>query len=1464
MRMTDDRHNESARPAEPNAAAPRPVDSHQPAPAVAPQPARAWIDRVIRFCLEQKLVVAMLVLFAVFWGFVFAPFDWEGGAVTRRPVATDAIPDTGENQQIVFTEWPGRSPQDVYDQVTFPLSSALMGIKGVKTVRTTSMFGFSSIYIIFDESQDFYDTRSRILEKLASLPSNTLPEGVSPGLGPDATGMGQIFWYTLEGRDPSGRPVGGWDLDELRSIQDWQVRYALLAATDERGTKPIAEIASIGGFVREYQVDVDPDAMRAADVTLEDVFQAVEQSNLDVGARTLEVNRVEYILRGLGFIRDLDQLANTVVAVRDTVPIRIRDVATVQLGPALRTGALDKDGAEAVGGVAVVRYGENPLTAIQAVKDKIAQVEPALPTRVVADYAQTDRAALEAFAAAHGFEAFSDGGAELNQEPWLASLRALPQEDWPAGVTTSHVEIVPFYDRTGLIRETLGTLNDALSQQILVTIIVVIVMMVNLRSSLLISGLLPLAVLMSFIAMAVFGVDANIVALSGIAIAIGTMVDMGIVMAENILAHLRDADPAENRLEVVFRASSEVGSAVFTAVATTVVGFLPVFLMTGASGKLFRPLAYTKTFALIASLVVALTIIPPAAHLLLASRTPRRGRLAKYIALAGLAGVGLVLGLKLGWWAVAVVLALVAAYYVVNDFLPARIRRVSPYVANAAAVAVVGVILTREWLPLGPGRAFWQNLLFAGGLVGGLLALYYAFQRAYGPVLRFCLHHKALFLLVPLLLVLLGLLAWQGPAKLLGPMERADAEMFDSTQAQALLDAEWLRRQGERLVWTPDALAMGSSAFREVLQRSGVEHLDEAMADWARARRMAELRDRPWDGPGGVADESLPTQVRWTIAQGWNGFGREFMPPLDEGSFLFMPTTMAHASIGESLDILSKQDLAISSVPEVESVVGKLGRAESPLDPAPTSMFETVINYRSEYATDESGRILRFRYDADSDAFLRDERGELIPDLGGRPFRQWRDHVHSPRDIWDEIVAAAEMPGVTGAPLLQPIEARRVMLSTGMRSPMGVKITGPDLESIERAALQIERLLREVPGVAPETVIADRIVGKPYIEIDLNVNSREALSRYGLTPERVQNAIEVAIGGRPITMTVEGRERYPVRVRYQRELRDSIESLGRILVPTPDGAQIPLEQLADIRYVRGPQEIKSEDTFLVGYVLFDRQDGFAEVDVVESTRRHLRDREAAGEFVRPPGVELNFAGTYQESMQAAQTLWLAVPAALFVIFLIIYFQFRAVSTTLLVFLGIAVAWSGGLILIWLYGQPWFLDVNVFGVNLRDLFQVHPIHMSVAVWVGFLALFGIATDDGVVMGTYLEQSFRRREPDTVRGIREATLAAGLRRVRPCLMTTATTVIALLPVLTSTGRGSDIMVPMALASFGGMLIEIATMLIVPVLYAAVKEFRRHSGWGTGATGAAALATFATGLVPGVALMLGYNAVRRRGER
>ncbi|NJM25555.1 MAG: efflux RND transporter permease subunit [Bacteroidia bacterium] len=562
------------------------------------------------------------------------------------------------------------------------------------------------------------------------------------------------------------------------------------------------------------------------------------------------------------------------------------------------------------------------------------------------------------------------------------------------------------------------------------------------------------------------------------------------------------------------------------------------------------------------------------------------------------------------------------------------------------------------------------------------------------------------------------------------------------------------------------------------------------------------------------------------------GVGKEFMPSLNEGSYLLMPSSMPHAGVEENAHVVQQLDMRLAGIPEVELAVGKMGRAESALDPAPTSMYENIINYKPEFMVDLNGHRLTFKVDDeglyllktgekishDEALALRLNASDLVEDAKGEYFRNWRPSINSPDDIWNEIVRVTNLPGVTAAPKLQPIETRLVMLQTGMRAPMGIKVFGPDLATIEKFGLEVESILKEVPSVKSEAAFADRIVGKPYLHLIIN---RQAIARFGLSIEDVQQSIETAIGGMRITTTLEGRERFPVRVRYPRELRDDPDKIRKILVPTPAGVQVPLGDLVNIEYLRGPQMIKSENTFLVGYVLFDKRDGYAEVDVVNEAQRFIRDRIDAGELVVPAGVSYKFSGSYENQVRASKRLAIVIPISLVAIFLLLYFQFKTVIASSIHFSGVFVAFAGGFIMIWLYGQSWFMDFAVAGVNMRELFQMHTINLSVAVWVGFIALFGIATDDGVIMGTYIHQVFHERNPTTVQGVRDAVVAAGCKRVRPAMMTTATTLIALVPVLTSTGKGSDIMGPMAIPTFGGMTIQIMTIFVVPVLQAMWRE-------------------------------------------
>lgn len=1221
------------------------------------------LNKIIRYFLENRVVTMLLLILVVVWGISTSPFNWHGGIIPRNPIPVDAIPDIGDNQQIVATEWMGRSPKDIQDQITYPLTTSLLGIPGVKSIRSSSMFGMSFIYIIFDDDIEFYWSRSRILEKLNSLPPGTLPEGVQPALGPDATALGQIYWYTLEGRNPeTGKPTGGWNAEELRTIQDFYVKYSLSAA------EGVSEVASAGGFVKEYQIELNPDAMRAFNISVMDIMNAVKKSNLDIGAETMEINKVEYLIRGLGYIKDVSDLEKAVVTVRDGVPVRISDVAFVNIGPGTRRGGLDKEGIEAVGGVVIARYGANPLEVIDHVKTKIREIEAGLPQKTL-----------------------EDG-------------------------TVSKVTVVPFYDRTGLIKETIGTLETSLSHEILICIIVIIVLVLNLRASVIIASMLPIAVLATFIIMKYTGIEANIVALSGIAIAIGVMVDVGVVFVESIIRYMEMPENKGIRsgkafVNLIFKAVSEVSGAITTAMITTIVSFLPVFAMEAQEGKMFSPLAYTKTYALASSFILGLILLPTLSYLLFSVRIHSKAirRIANYLLVVAGIALMIIYGSVPALGLTAVGLNNLFASYWKNP-------KMATYINIGITLLVAIYYLSEEWLPMGPQAGLSVNILFVAACIITILSLLWILVIYYERILRWCLSHRWLFMTVPAATIVFGFMIWMG-------------------------------------------------------------------------------------------------------------IGKEFMPSLNEGSFLLMPTSMPHTGVAQNLDYIEALDKRLAAIPEVETAIGKWGRVNSALDPAPAQMFENTINYRPEYILNEDGARERFKVNSRGEYLLKDggtynpadgfrliPKDSLIPDRKGDYFRQWRPEIKNTNDIWQQIVNVTHLPGLTSAPKLQPIEARLVMLSTGMRAPMGLKIYGPDLETIEQSGKAIEQALKEVPSVIPSSVFYDRAVGAPYLEIKLN---RDNMARYGVNVEDLQEILSAAVGGMVLTTTVEGRERFPVRLRYARELRDNPEALSMLLVPTATGAQIPLKELADIDYTRGAQMIQSENTFLVGYVIFDKLSGKAEVDVVKEATRVLEQKIKDGELTLAKGVSYKFAGNYEQQERATQRLAIVVPMALLIVLLVLYFQFKTVTASLIHFSGVFVAFAGGFILLWLYGQDWFMNFSVGGENMRDLFQMHTINLSVAVWVGFIALFGVATDDGVLMGTYIHQTFLQQNPTTKEAIREAVVTAGLKRVRPAAMTTATTLIALLPVLTSTGKGADIMVPMAIPTFGGMLIQSMTMFVVPVL-------------------------------------------------
>ncbi|RIK80019.1 MAG: CusA/CzcA family heavy metal efflux RND transporter [Planctomycetota bacterium] len=1149
------------------------------------------VASLIRWCLDNQFLVALATVALLVAGYY---------CLGNTPV--DAIPDIGEKQVIVFADWPGRSPQDVEDQVTYPLTVSLQGTPGVKTIRSASGFGFSMIFVIFKDEIDYYWARSRVLERM-NVATTKLPQNVVPVLGPDATALGQVYWYTLEAE--------GADLAQLRSLQDWYVRYQLQAV------EGVSEVASVGGFVKQYQVDVHPDKLRAHRVALDEVYEAVHNSNIDVGAKVVEKNGLEFFVRGVGFIKSVRDVENIVIRQEGGTPIFVKNVATVQLGPDFRRGLLDKHGREAVGGVVVMRYGENPLSVIDRLKAKIAEIEPGL--RIT-----------------------------------LADGEVVP------------VRIESFYDRTQIVHETMDTLKEALTEEALVAGAIVIIFLLHLRSSLSILPTLPLSVAMSFIVMYMLGVDSNIMSLAGLAIAIGDVADMGIIMTENIYRRLA-AEPHRPHKEVVYEAAAEVGPAILTAVSNTIVSFIPVFLLADQEGKLFKPLAYTKTFAIAASVILALTLVPVLSYHLL--KPTRLSRLTS-----------LLLGIATG----------VAAAFAAHFLLMWGFERETHYSGWPTSFAI-GIMVAAAVYRMGRERLLpLESNLVARGIAA-----------VYRPTLSWVLAHKASFLTIPVALTLLGITIWQG-------FERIASPIASASRSVGL-----------------DVTATGA---------------------WQR------------------------------LAATFPGIGREFMPPLDEGSLLYMPSLLPSASLSEVQEVIARQDEAIAQVPEVASVVGKAGRAESALDPAPIGMVETIILLKPE------------------------DEWRMVDDGKGGERRITKS------EILAELQAKTAIPGVLPT-WLQPIQTRIVMLQTGFRAMMGVKVFGSDVKEIERIGLQMEQILRKVPGATD--VVADRIVGKPYIQYEID---REAMARYGVNIRDVQDVIEIGIGGENLTMSVEGRERYPIRVRYLRELRERFDDLERVLVPTSAGAHVPIGQLARITYTIGPQELKSEQGLLVGYVTLNTRDR-DEISVVEEAEALLQAEKqrsdeliAAGRpeeatLVVPPGYYWKWSGQFESQQRATARLSIVVPLVLLTMFVLIYVGLGRWWLALVVFFGIVVSASGGMLMLYLWG----------------------VNLSVAVWVGFIALFGVVDDSSVVMLDFFERAFAKHEPQSIADIRATVMEASLKRVRPLLMSTATTVVGLMPIFLTQGRGSDVMQPMAIPSVGGMAVQLITLFIAPCVYCMVKEWQ-----------------------------------------
>ena len=1145
------------------------------------------IRKVVEICLRNPAAVIMIAALAGGTGI------W-----ALRTVPIDAFPDISENQVIVSTQWAGRSPDDVQDQITYPLTVELQGIPGVKQVRGMSGFGFSRIYIVFEDKIDFYWARTRVLERLGGL-ADLLPDDALPELGPDATPLGQIYWYTVEGPQ---------DLGTLRTIQDYTIRYAL------QSVPGVSEVSSIGGYVKEYQVDVDPNLLFNFEIDIQQVMEAISRSNIDIGARTIEASGMEYVVRGTGFLNGIEDLEQVLVTSRDGIPVMLGDISTINIGPAFRRGALADHNSEIVGGIVVMRKDANPVRVIDAVEERLAEIAPALPE----------------------------------------------------GVT-----ITPYYDRRELVLETVGTLSGVIIMEMLITLIVILIFLVHLRSSLIVTSSLPYAVLLCFAAMKALDISANIMSFAGIAIAIGTLVDMGIVVTENIHLALSQKN-GSSTLVSIRDAVAEVAPAILTSLATTVISFIPVFFLSGQSGRLFIPLAWTKTLVLTAAGIVAITLIPVLSSIFIAKEPGERRRVRILLAILG---------------------------------------------ASALAAWTAWSLGPPSWFPV--QRWLLSTLVFAGSgslfwhLAGEHLQtekqerVTHLITSIYEPVLRWCLTHRRTFLFIPFLIILAGFLSVTG------------AKVF-------------LNRL--------DSIGFRSDEFR----------------------LTALLKDL------------------------FPGIGSEFMPPLDEGSFLFMPSLLNQASLGKTVETMISQNEMIADIPEVSRVVGKAGRADSPLDPAPAGMIETVITLQ--------------------------------------PKNQWREGITS-SDILDELREVTSMPGIAPS-WLQPIETRIVMLQSGIRTNIGCEIHGSDYLEIERIALEIEGIIAEIPGATD--VSALRTGRRPYIEFSVD---RDAAARYGVSIERIQETIAAAIGGVDATTVLSGRERIDVRIRYSRDFRNEISDLGRIFVRTMSGSMIPVSLVASIETVTGPAMIRSVDGELVGYVMLSAE-GRDEGGLVGEADRILRDiirSEASLSPVErtinlPDGYYFRWVGSYLNQMEAKRRFSLLIPICLALIFGIMYLQFKTFAVPVIIFLGaVPLAIAGGL----LFMQIWpFLQDSLYGVGIMASPSDGPVYLTVAVVVGFIALLGICVDDGVLMTTYINQLIKIERPSSKRELRELVLTAGKRRIRPAVMTTVTTLIALIPVILVSGRGSELSRPMALPVFGGMLIEFMTMLIVPVVYSWWLE-RKFSG-------------------------------------
>ena len=1304
------------------------------------------IEGLIEFSCRNKFLV-ILCFIAVVGGGIWV--------IQRTPV--DAIPDLSENQVIVFTDWMGRSPKEIEDQITYPLSVNLQGLAGVKTVRSSSEFNFSMINIIFDDSVDFYFARTRVLERLA-LASTFLPAGVTPYLAPDATALGQIFWYTVEGE--------GYDLGKLRGIQDWYVRYQL------NSVPGVAQVASVGGFPKEYQVDVTPERLRAYNVTLGQIYDAIARSNSAVGGRVVQKGNAEYIIRGVGWIRSIGDIRQTVITERGGVPVLVGDVATVQLGSEFRRSALEKDGREVTGGVVMMRYGENPLKITRGIKAKIRELQKGLP---------------------------------------------------------QGVRIVPFYDRTNLIEGAIETVVRVLKHEMLIAALAILIILMHVRSVLVVCVTLPLSVLISLILMHVFGMSSNIMSLSGIAISIGILVDQSIVMLENathrLTAHFGEQRISGDTTEIVVGACRQVGRPIFFSVVIMVVSFLPVFALSGQEGKLFHPLAFTKTFALIGTAIISVTLVPAIIPLLI------RGKLSRE---------------ENNW----IIRSVVEMYRPILNFLMHRPKTVIwLFVALLAAGFYVARHMGREFMPpLDEGSIMDMPITAPRASVTEVvddIKVRDALLRAFPEVER--------------------VVGKAGRADT--PTDPAPLDMIETTitlrpkdlwlkRKLKLEDAiEDTRRVVERLEMQGTLNAFASDAdrgaFINSVAQTALDRFDAQMRMMVMRRLMAFEDTLAKDSLGFVADRLF---ARIEGHRGW------ISKPADADRSALIDKLAERHLPGFRQDAeVSDVEMAIADALSLLSEAGHIRKDYTDLvAPIQTRWSEIVEPLKESFgierpdfgaAATEALRVFRndawtqWKYQTDQEIFDQAmtafcERlvaeieysakmqgvwkgdsaplsaAELGRDLGAQAFL-W---AKTKDDLVRELDRAVHEIGWSNI-WTQPIINRVDMLATGVRTQLAVMVFGDSLDQIQDVSNQVADVLRGISGAVD--VVADQTVGKGYIEIEVD---RERAARYGVNVGDIQDVIEVALGGKPITTTVEGRERYPVRLRYARDYREDEESIRNILVSLEQVEGAPgagneterpavyLQDVAAVRVVEGPVMIKSENGLLRAYVQLNVRDRDI-IGFVEEAQRAV-----AAKVKLPSGSYLAWTGQFEHQVRAKNTLRVVFPAVLTLIFVILYVTYHDFTHAILMMLAVPGALAGGVLFQWLFGY----------------------NFSVAVWVGFIACFGMATETGIIMLVYLRDAIAERgglaKIASIEKLEEAVMAGAVHRLRPKFLTEATAIVGLAPMLWAHGVGAEVMAPMAAPVLGGLLVADEVIdIFLPVLFYQVetRRWRRLHLSGAGST-------------------------------